>query len=389
METFNSARSSPLSPINAVVADHGTMTTLEEITIFDPRSLTTVWHPKATPYRLLVLVVGIVLGTLKTVFGFKGMVLVSTTLEWALGTIIFIVFYILQLFEENSRTHGRHRSWFFGYDCMNLLWRLLERFNIPPPVYSTFEEFDPQLCGGQLVVTNYRVLLSFAVIIFGFVKAVLTYRNLSLSASIIDLIFGVVATPILYVVGLYEDNPSKRLPLLFNRNDSWTIYKIGGYGDLFFFLLWTNCLLTGEYVFKVFIFEVGLMGSISPLLIPMFIRGYISMALGIFHYVERALPRTIGRDLRHIISAAFPVAFGYCMSILVFLTLFGPVVSVQLLRPYFEQDRVLGRWFISLQQRYSMPELPMLIRIIQRLGAYVKKSTFQFWLNRNCTHNLY
>ncbi|KAF9055706.1 hypothetical protein BJ165DRAFT_438407 [Panaeolus papilionaceus] len=192
-----------------------------------PRT-TVVWHPKLTPYRALNLIVGIGVGSLKVLLVYKAVVHASIAVEWVRGTVIFVILYVLGMHEENSKNNHRGRSWFFNYDCMILFWRLIKRFGVEPRVYSTEEDpdSDTALSGPQALVTNYRMLVSAIVVGFGMAKASLAYRNLNSDATVLDWIFGVVVTSLLYIVGLYENNPAKRLKSLFDRNDSEAAFKM-------------------------------------------------------------------------------------------------------------------------------------------------------------------
>ena len=58
----------------------------------------THWHPKVTPYRLLVLFTAIGLGTTKAYTVSRNLVLVATSVEWVTGVIIFSMLSLADFF---------------------------------------------------------------------------------------------------------------------------------------------------------------------------------------------------------------------------------------------------------------------------------------------------
>ena len=54
------------------------------------QTTTSSWHPKITPYRLLVLTTTIGLGSAKAIATFRNKSYVSTTIEWVAEIVVFI-----------------------------------------------------------------------------------------------------------------------------------------------------------------------------------------------------------------------------------------------------------------------------------------------------------
>lgn len=76
---------------------------------------------------------------------------------------------------------------------MELVWTFLERFQIDRPDYSTTELPDTNISLSRPLVTNYRLLVSATVLIFGVLKAVFAYGSQSDGATAVDWISAVVA----------------------------------------------------------------------------------------------------------------------------------------------------------------------------------------------------
>ena len=73
----------PLEPTKA--------TDLNQESHYDPTSPRLRWHPKISPYRLMVFSIPLVIGTAKAVSSQKGNVTVPITLEWISGVVVFLV----------------------------------------------------------------------------------------------------------------------------------------------------------------------------------------------------------------------------------------------------------------------------------------------------------
>ena len=55
------------------------------------------WHPKVTPYRLLVIFTTIGLGTAKAYAVSRNLVFVATSIEWVTGVIVFSLLSLAKL----------------------------------------------------------------------------------------------------------------------------------------------------------------------------------------------------------------------------------------------------------------------------------------------------
>ncbi|KAF9055690.1 hypothetical protein BJ165DRAFT_1606005 [Panaeolus papilionaceus] len=210
----------------------------------------TRWYPKLTPCRLLNLNVGIGLGVAKAALTYGGSELVPVALEWVLGTVLFLVFYVLSLLEQDHRLNGIRYSWFYDYDCLSIIWALMRRFNIDPPTTSTSEIAPRDPDSLQRTMNNYHLLVSACVLSFGTLKAILAYTGQSDGATAVDWIFGVVIMTGLYILGLYEFNDMKLLPFLFARNDSQSVFSAG----------YEGCILS-SVVLLVYLFILGIQFS--------------------------------------------------------------------------------------------------------------------------------
>jgi len=178
------------------------------------------WHPKITPYRLATIVITIVLGSLKALYAHNGQTGLSTTLEWIIGVVVFLMcvisyillepvfltsqmirIYILGLYEELQDDEDDTTSlrsplkWFFCYDCLDIIWGFLRLFSVKKPSYQSknrkivvrhYDWYPP--------VTGYRLLVSFVILGFGVAKMICGYLGLDVTANALDWSFGVVIT---------------------------------------------------------------------------------------------------------------------------------------------------------------------------------------------------
>ncbi|PPR03115.1 hypothetical protein CVT24_012418 [Panaeolus cyanescens] len=206
-------------------------------------TIQTWWYPKLTPYRLLTVLVGVGLGTLKAILVSQGRELASVGLEWVLGTIVVIIFFLLSTYENDLRKDESATMWFFDYDCMNVCWKLVSLIGVEPPSYSTHERrslilnLQDSSSPGTPMITNYHFLVSGIITVFGMAKAALSYSNMSHGATVLDWIYGVIITTLLYILSLYEKNPNKIFCVLFDRDDSPVVVYVGKEGGVVLFLL--------------------------------------------------------------------------------------------------------------------------------------------------------
>ncbi|KDR81310.1 hypothetical protein GALMADRAFT_241812 [Galerina marginata CBS 339.88] len=172
------------------------------------------WHPKITPYRLTVLATTISLGTAKAVSTQMDRIFIQTTFEWVSGTVIFLMLFIVSPYDSEADA-PRYLSWFFKPDCMDVVWHLLAvTFSIPRPNYC-LDERNHTFRTAYLPITSYRILVSSSLVAFGVTKATFGYLGASTAATWTDWVFGVVATSIFYLLGLYENNSLNLWPAFF------------------------------------------------------------------------------------------------------------------------------------------------------------------------------
>ncbi|KDR71927.1 hypothetical protein GALMADRAFT_253721 [Galerina marginata CBS 339.88] len=185
-----------------------------------------LWHPKVTPYRLIVLSTTIGLGTAKAILAQEGSAqYVSTTFEWIGGTVIFLILFMINPYDSGAPS-PRYLSWLFEPDCMDVIWFLLAHLSIQCPNYES-EERIPDPDSDHLPITIYRVLVCSLVVAFGISKAAFGYLGSSTAVTWIDWMLGVVATSIFYCLGLYESSTENIWPSFFSYDRRQNIYSFG------------------------------------------------------------------------------------------------------------------------------------------------------------------
>ncbi|TEB33259.1 hypothetical protein FA13DRAFT_196916 [Coprinellus micaceus] len=177
------------------------------------------WHPKITVYRLLVTALTIGLGTAKAITSTPtGGSSCSVTLEWISGIIILILTFFLSRYEthDDPKPH-----WLFKYDLLDGIRALWHR----PSSYGGEDRYSepPPAIRGPLV-TGYRLLVSMSALVFGVVKATLSYLGYKTAPTVVEWVFGVVMTVSLYWLGMYENSPTADLPWLFVRDCSNQVF---------------------------------------------------------------------------------------------------------------------------------------------------------------------
>ncbi|KDR71325.1 hypothetical protein GALMADRAFT_144014 [Galerina marginata CBS 339.88] len=182
-----------------------------------------LWHPKVTPYRLMVLSTTIGLGTAKAISAQKGSAqYVSTTFEWIGGTF-FLILFVVNPYDSGAPS-PRYLSWLFEPDCMDVIWFLLAKLSIPCPDYQS-QELIPDPYSNHLPITTYRVLVCSSVTAFGIAKAAFGYLGLSTAATWTDWMLGVVATSIFYCLSLYESSSEDLCPSFFSEDRRQNVYS--------------------------------------------------------------------------------------------------------------------------------------------------------------------
>ncbi|KAF4613856.1 hypothetical protein D9613_007967 [Agrocybe pediades] len=194
------------------------------------------WHPRLTPYRLLIFTTTLALGTAKAIATQKGSTVLPTTLEWISGVALFLVIFFTGKYDSqsNTDTESAHSywSWFFRMDCMDFMWSILSRFGYRRPFYLS-EEGDLVPEGGEgPSATVYRLMVSFSVVCFGLTKATLSYCGRSTSANWIEWALGTFISAVFYCVGLYENNTHNLYPWLF-EDDHSTYFRPGAKAGIY------------------------------------------------------------------------------------------------------------------------------------------------------------
>lgn len=175
---------------------------------FAPLPTVTQWHPKMSPYRISVMLITIILGTSKAIFAYRGISMVSTTLEWIAGVVFTLLcvllslisnvswFWISRIFAldgwESKEVHPKGFHWFFTFDCAELLWKVL---SIPRPRYRSDEHNERLRNSPFIAVTGYRILVSSTVVLVGCGKAVLAFLGRNESVNYLDWTLAALITP--------------------------------------------------------------------------------------------------------------------------------------------------------------------------------------------------
>ncbi|KAF5327258.1 hypothetical protein D9619_003935 [Psilocybe cf. subviscida] len=179
-----------------------------------PSSSLRRWHPKVTPYRLLVLGTTMGVGTTKAMAAQRGDEGASTTLEWVSGVVIFLILHTMSTYDESPKEPPPLLGWMFTVDCIDYVWRFLSFLHISRPSYSSAPQAVPHLIAqsekdhtaNAVPVTLYRLCVCFTTVSFGLTKAALVYFGFSTGANWVDWTLGVVGTSILFMLGMYENN---------------------------------------------------------------------------------------------------------------------------------------------------------------------------------------
>ncbi|KAJ3505941.1 hypothetical protein NMY22_g17410 [Coprinellus aureogranulatus] len=171
------------------------------------------WHPKITPYRLIVTSLTIGLGTAKAMTSTSdGGSSTSVTIEWITGIVVLLLtFFLTRYYEPKDEAKP---YWLFKYDVVDRIRTL----GIPIPLYDTEELPAERLIkSGTLPVSGYRILVSLCVISFGTTKALLAYRGLSShgAPTAVEWVYGILVTVSLYWLGMYEASSKEVMPWLF------------------------------------------------------------------------------------------------------------------------------------------------------------------------------
>ncbi|KIM40796.1 hypothetical protein M413DRAFT_168201 [Hebeloma cylindrosporum] len=174
----------------------------------------TPWHPKLTLYRLLVILSTVGVGVAKEVTSYLNLTYASITLEWILGVVLFLVLYILGIFEL---TYTRRLAWFFEFDYLDYWWKFLYQFaGTHRPSYTSDENNTGDDFSDHPPMTGYRLLITSTVFGVGITKSVLVYGNRQTEATTVECVIGIFVATGLYWLGLYEASSTKVYPAFFH-----------------------------------------------------------------------------------------------------------------------------------------------------------------------------
>ncbi|KDR80971.1 hypothetical protein GALMADRAFT_91662 [Galerina marginata CBS 339.88] len=183
------------------------------------------WHPKITIYRLLMLSTTLGFGTAKVITAYQQKSYVSTTIEWVSGVAVFLVFFLVNIVEGDPSQKGQ-LGWLLQYDTLELLWSIFKILGRDRPRYRS-DERQVEFPERHPPITGFRILTTLTVILFGSIKAYLSYSGFSNAATAMDWISGVVISSTLYCLSLYENNTSNKLSYLFSTNYNAVIFSGG------------------------------------------------------------------------------------------------------------------------------------------------------------------
>ncbi|KAF9036290.1 hypothetical protein BJ165DRAFT_1507779 [Panaeolus papilionaceus] len=184
------------------------------------------WYPILTPHCLLVLLLGLVIGTLKAAFSYQGKTLAPIALEWIGGTILFIMLFLLGLMEDEEDL-SPVLMWFFNFDLLGSLSSYLQT-GITNASGMSSERRRASYAGPKRLptISGYNILVSLVAILFGLVKATLSYLGYSTALTTVDWVFAVIITTCLFVLGLYQDRGGTVFPSLFRLDYSRPVSSI-------------------------------------------------------------------------------------------------------------------------------------------------------------------
>ncbi|TFK35692.1 hypothetical protein BDQ12DRAFT_687809 [Crucibulum laeve] len=190
--------------------------------------LTSMWHPKLTLYRLCILSLSSGFGISKTALSYRGIVMISTTLEWIFGVVLFTLFMLLEMYEDGP---GKDLApWFFDLDLIHLTWNGVAGVFLKTnrPLYQTNTAYATKTARLRkpLPIRGYDILVCGTTVTFGLVKSVTTYCGFSTASTTLEWICGVVFMNSFYWLGLYESSPVKSMPFLFETDYSSSVKAV-------------------------------------------------------------------------------------------------------------------------------------------------------------------
>ncbi|KAF9472298.1 hypothetical protein BDN70DRAFT_938293 [Pholiota conissans] len=180
------------------------------------------WHPKITIYRLLVLSLGIVLGTVKACITYNGEAVMSTTMEWISGVVVSLRYAGATWAKILLLQHLFFSLMIVLKSCGDSL----RCASIPKPKYRSDERIHMLSSSQRPPVTIYRILVSATVTVLGLAKLTCAYMGMSTAASAVDWVFAVLVSTSLYLLGLYENNASGSLAFIFRTDHSELVGSI-------------------------------------------------------------------------------------------------------------------------------------------------------------------
>ncbi|KDR79349.1 hypothetical protein GALMADRAFT_277779 [Galerina marginata CBS 339.88] len=161
----------------------------------------------------------------------QGRTIAPITLEWiSTGVLLALVFYIANAYDTESYP-PRYLSSFVTFDCMDIFWNTLSLLSIPrPPYISNKLPSLPSTKEGHPPMTLYCIVLNLTVVLFGISKAALSYLRYSMHVSWLDWFIGAILTTVLYILGLYEYNSSKKWAPFFLKDRTSTLVAVSQLG---------------------------------------------------------------------------------------------------------------------------------------------------------------
>ncbi|KAF8989287.1 hypothetical protein BDQ17DRAFT_477888 [Cyathus striatus] len=164
---------------------------------YPPPPLTLVlsqqWHPKLTLYRFLVILTTLGFGISKAVLSYQGHSIVPITLEWLFTTGVFLLFFSLDTYQDNSQVK---LPWLFHVDLSYAIWkRICNLFGITNPTfYRTEEQIRRQssVANEHPPIRGYDLLVTLSTAVVGMTKSILAYQGRNTAVTSIDWVGTVV-----------------------------------------------------------------------------------------------------------------------------------------------------------------------------------------------------
>ncbi|KAF9008407.1 hypothetical protein BDQ17DRAFT_146835 [Cyathus striatus] len=147
--------------------------------------------------------------------------MVPITLEWLFTTGVFLLFFSLDTYQDNSQVK---LPWLFHVDLSYAIWkRICNLFGITNPTFYSTEvqrRRQSSVANKHLPIRCYDLLVTLSTTVVGMTKSILAYQGRNTAVTAIEWVGTVVLGVGLYWLGLYASNPIGLMPYLFTTDYS-------------------------------------------------------------------------------------------------------------------------------------------------------------------------